>query len=236
MFEYEKNSDDYIMQTKYIPELGVYLMVEACIDDFAHKARNVFYFNLAISLFFTLIFALIIILILRTYHKRLEKLADFDELTNIANRRKFNEDFDRFFALHQRDERPLSLLFLDIDNFKSINDKLGHHTGDEVLLRCAEILRQNVRKTDLLARWGGEEFIIAFIDTKINDAYNISQKIREAIEKDSSLKDITSYSVTASFGLTACSEEDSVDSIISRADNAMYEAKANGKNRVVISR
>jgi len=236
MFEYEKYDDDYIMQTKYIPELDVYLMVEACIDDFSYKARNVFYFNLAISLFFTLIFALIIIVILKSYHKRLEKLADFDELTNIPNRRKFNKEFEIFFSLYKRDAKPISLLFLDIDNFKSINDKLGHQVGDEVLVRTAEILRKNIRKTDLLARWGGEEFIIAFINTNINDALNISQKIREAIEKDSDLKEITSYSVTASFGLTACSEADSVDSVISRVDNAMYEAKENGKNRVVLSR
>ncbi len=236
LLEYEKNNDDYIMQTKYIPELGVYLMVEACVDDFSYKARNVFYFNLAISLFFTLIFALIIIFILKSYHKKLEKLADFDELTNIPNRRKFNEEFERLFSLYQRDGRPISLLFLDIDNFKSINDNKGHHAGDEVLRKTSKILRKNIRKTDLLARWGGEEFIIAFIDTKINDAYNISQKIREAIAEDQELKNITSYSVTASFGLTTCNHSDTVDSVISRADNAMYEAKENGKNRVVLSR
>ena len=235
MFEYEKNSDDYIMQTKYIPELGVYLMVEACVDDFSYKARNVFYFNLAISLFFTVIFALIIIYILKNYHKKLEKLADFDELTNIPNRRKFNEDFERLFSLHQRDGRPISLLFLDIDNFKSINDNIGHHAGDEVLRKTSKILRKNTRKTDLLARWGGEEFIIALINTNINDAFDISQKIREAIAQDQELKNITSYSVTASFGLTACSNTDSVDSIISRADDAMYQAKQSGKNRVVLS-
>jgi len=236
MFEYEKNDDDYIMQTKYIPELDVYLMVEACIDDFSYKARNVFYFNLAISLFFTLIFALIIILILKSYHKRLERLADFDELTNIPNRRKFNEEFERFILLFKRDAKPISLLFLDIDNFKSINDKLGHQAGDEVLIKIAKILRKNIRKTDLLARWGGEEFVIAFIDTNINDAFKISQKIREAIENDEDLKEITSNSVTASFGLTTCNDSDSSDSIISRADDAMYEAKENGKNRVVLSR
>lgn len=235
MFEYEKNSDDYIMQTKYIPELGVYLMVEACVDDFSYKARNVFYFNLAISLFFTVIFALIIIYILKNYHKKLEKLADFDELTNIPNRRKFNEDFERLFSLHQRDGRPISLLFLDIDNFKSINDNIGHHAGDEVLRKTSKILRKNTRKTDLLARWGGEEFIIALINTNINDAFDISQKIREAIAQDQELKNITSYSVTASFGLTACSNTDSIDSIISRADDAMYQAKQSGKNRVVLS-
>lgn len=236
MFEYEKNNDDYIMQTKYIPELGVYLMVEACIDDFADKAKSVFYFNLAISLFFTIIFALIIIFILKSYHKKLEKLADFDELTNIPNRRKFNEEFERLFSLHQRDGRPISLLFLDVDNFKSINDNIGHQAGDEVLRITSKILRKNIRKTDLLARWGGEEFIIAFIDTNINVAFDISQKIREAIAQDQELKNITSYSVTASFGLTACSNTDSVDSVISRADDAMYQAKQSGKNRVVLSR
>ncbi|NOR57324.1 MAG: diguanylate cyclase, partial [Sulfurimonas sp.] len=111
-----------------------------------------------------------------------------------------------------------------------------HQIGDEVLIQTAKILRRSIRKTDLISRWGGEEFVIAFIDTHINDAHTITQKIREAIEKSESLEKTIGYNITASFGLTACNEYDDIDTVISRADKAMYEAKQHGKNRVVLAR
>ncbi|EDZ63849.1 diguanylate cyclase (GGDEF domain) [Sulfurimonas gotlandica GD1] len=236
MIEYEKNGEEYLLKTKYIPELDIYLVVEAKLNDFDKEATQVFYFNLIISLIFTLLFAIIIMFVLRNYHRKLEILADFDSLTEIPNRRNFNTKFEQFLSLHKRDERPICLVFMDIDDFKSINDELGHNIGDEVLIQVAKILKNRVRKTDLLSRWGGEEFTIAFIDTNINDAHTITQKIREAIEKNETLKKTVGYNLTASFGLTACNEYDTIDTVISRADKAMYEAKQHGKNRVVLAR
>jgi diguanylate cyclase (GGDEF)-like protein len=236
IIEYKKNDEEYILKTKYIPELDIYLVVEAKLNDFAKEATQVFYINLALSLSFTFIFAIIIIFILRTYHKKLERLADFDSLTQLPNRRNFDKQFEQFLALHKRDERPICLVFIDIDDFKNINDELGHQLGDDVLIQIAKILSRSIRKTDLIARWGGEEFVIAFIDTHINDAHTITQKIREAIEKNEGLKKRVGYNITASFGLTACNEYDNIDTAISRVDKAMYEAKQHGKNRVVLAR
>jgi diguanylate cyclase (GGDEF)-like protein len=175
-------------------------------------------------------------IILRKHHKKLERLADFDSLTQMPNRRNFDKQFEQFLDLLKRDERPICLVFIDIDDFKNINDELGHQMGDDVLIQVAKILNKSIRKTDLIARWGGEEFVIAFIDTNINDAHTITQKIREAIEKDEGLKKVLGYNLTASFGLTSCTEHDNIDTAISRADKAMYEAKQHGKNRVVLAR
>ncbi|MFT5835509.1 MAG: diguanylate cyclase (GGDEF)-like protein [Sulfurimonas sp.] len=236
IIEYEKNGEDYILKTKYIPELDIYLVVEAKLNDFAKEATQVFYINLGLSLSFTFIFALIIMLVLKSYHQKLERLADFDSLTDLSNRRHFDKQFEQFLALHKRDERPISLLFMDIDDFKTVNDELGHQIGDEVLIKTANILKKGIRKTDLIARWGGEEFVIAFIDTNINDAHTITQKIKEIIEKDEGIKKSLGYNITASFGLTYCTNYDTIDTIISRADKAMYEAKEHGKNRIVLAR
>lgn len=236
IIEYTKNNEDYILKTKYIPELDIYLVVEANLKDFVKEATNIFYINLALSLSFTFIFALIIMFVLRKYHYKLERLADFDSLTQIPNRRNFNQQFKKLLALYKKDERPICLLFMDIDNFKTINDELGHQIGDDVLIQTAQILNKSIRKTDLLSRWGGEEFVIAFVNTHINDAHTITQKIKESIEKNEALKETVGYNITASFGLTACNTNDTIDSSILRADKAMYEAKQHGKNRVVIAR
>ncbi|WP_294967153.1 sensor domain-containing diguanylate cyclase [Sulfurimonas sp.] len=236
IIEYEKNGEEYILKTKYIPELNTYLIVEAKLNDFAKEATQVFYINLGLSLSFTLIFALIIMFILKNYHKKLERLADFDSLTDLSNRHHFDKQFEHFLALHKRDERPISLVFIDIDDFKTVNDELGHQIGDEVLVKTANILKKSIRKTDLIARWGGEEFVIAFIDTHINEAHTITQKIKESIEKDEDIQKILGYNIMASFGLTYCTDYDTIDTIISRADKAMYEAKGHGKNRIVLAR
>ncbi|MFT7003962.1 MAG: diguanylate cyclase (GGDEF)-like protein [Sulfurimonas sp.] len=235
MLEYIKNGDEYILKTKYIPELDIYLVVEAKVDDFAQDAKKIFHYNLAVSLIFTLIFSLIIMIVLKKYHNKLENLANFDSLTQLSNRRNFKTKLEYFIQLHSRNETALSLLFVDIDNFKIINDTFGHKVGDDILIQFASILSKHIRQTDLVSRWGGEEFVIALIDTDIEDSLTTAQKIREAIQSDEKIKELISRNITASFGLTTYHENDTIDTFISRADNAMYNAKENGKNKVVIA-
>ena len=233
--EYEKNGAQYILKTKYIPELDIYLVIEAKVDDFAQDAKKVFYFNLAVSLTFTFIFTIIIIIVLRKHHDKLEKLANFDSLTQVQNRRSFKTKLEHLLLLHSRNKRPFCLLFMDIDDFKIINDTFGHKVGDDVLVQTASILSNHIRKTDLLARWGGEEFVIALIDTDIEDAHTRAQKIREAIQDDKIIKEIIGRSITSCFGLTVCNKYDTIDTLVSRADNAMYSGKQSGKNKVVLA-
>lgn len=234
LLEHEKDNEKFLIMTKYIPELDLYLLVEAKVSRFTTKVTKTFYFNLIASLLITIFITLIILFTVMNYHKKLNYLADHDTLTDLPNRRAFDKDFQHFFMLHKRNASPISMLFLDIDDFKNINDTLGHKTGDEVLQRIADILKQHVRKTDLIARWGGEEFTIALIDSDVDEALKIAEKLQEQIETDILLRNYANRVVTSSFGLTGIHKEDTTDTFLRRADEALYKAKANGKNQVVV--
>mgnify|MGYP000028267373 CR=1 FL=1 len=191
-----------------------------------------FYINLATSIFLTLFIASGLIRIIGSYNLKLEQLATIDELTQLINRRSFNQHLSNQINYSKRSEKPLSVLFIDIDDFKSINDKFGHSLGDEVLKTFANILKANTRKTDLIARWGGEEFVVAFLDTSKERSLTLANKIREATQDSLALQSLTNKEITVSIGLTELQEKDTIDMLITRADDAMYEAKTKGKNRV----
>jgi len=231
--EYKYNNSNYILNTKYIEELDIHLLVEAKLDDFTQDTRKNFYINFAISLLFTFIIAIIIIKIIRDYNKKLEHLAKHDALTNISNRRNFRDALEHYIALSKRNQEPLALLFLDIDNFKTVNDKYGHAVGDVVLKEVAHILKTNSRDSDICARWGGEEFVLGFMDTDIDTSYEIAEKIRRILEANTKLQDLVGNSITISGGITLYDKKESIDNFISRADSAMYEAKDAGKNKIV---
>jgi diguanylate cyclase (GGDEF)-like protein len=234
VIEYKKEGNKYILNTKYIPELDLYLTVEANLNDFTEDVENVFYLNLLTSIVITFIISFLIYFIIKNYSKKLEYLSSYDTLTNIPNRRTFEEKFNSHLLLKKRRDSDLGVIFFDVDDFKSINDKLGHQKGDMVLRRIASILKKSVRKTDLIARWGGEEFIVALIDSSLDDTLVVCEKIRSSLEEDLKLKNICNYCVTASFGLTMVSQEDTIEKVVQRADEAMYEAKKEGKNRTKI--
>ncbi|WP_044417955.1 sensor domain-containing diguanylate cyclase [Halarcobacter anaerophilus] len=234
VIEYKKEGNKYILNTKYIPELDLYLTVEANLNDFTEDVENVFYLNLLTSIVITFIISFLIYFIIKNYSKKLEYLSSYDTLTNIPNRRTFEEKFNSHLLLKRRRDSDLGVIFFDVDDFKSINDKLGHQKGDMVLRRIASILKKSVRKTDLIARWGGEEFIVALIDSSLDDTLVVCEKIRSSLEEDLKLKNICNYCVTASFGLTMVSQEDTIEKVVQRADEAMYEAKKEGKNRTKI--
>jgi len=230
--EYKKEGKTYLLNSKYIPELNLYLLVEAKLDDFIKDVKNIFYLNLFISLLISVVITIILILLIKNHNKKLEYLASNDLLTNMNNRRIFEDKFQNQILLHQRNKQALSFVFIDIDNFKLVNDKYGHEAGDKVLVRVSKILKENIRKTDLVSRWGGEEFVIAYIDSSLEDSLVITEKIRALIEFDYVLKDLNKGVVTASFGLTQLEENDNMDILISRADKAMYKAKSLGKNKI----
>ena len=234
IIEYEKDGYKYLLNTKYIEELNIYLLVEAKLDSFTQNTKNTFYLNMSMSLLLTFIITLIAIIVICKHNKKLEKLINYDLLTQIPNRRNFKEKFEYLLLLNKRNNQPLSLLFIDLDNFKKINDKFGHQVGDEVLKEFSLVLKQNIRKTDIYARWGGEEFIVAFVGTSVDEAVRISNKIREAVQKNKKIKTLISGSLTISCGVTQSTDDDTVDTIIAKADKAMYDAKGSGKNKVCV--
>lgn len=233
IMEYSSDEERYLITTKYIQELDLYLVVEAKVDDFMQTEYRTFYMNLLISLFVTLIVTLLILYSIRGFNRRVAFLADHDSLTDLLNRRSFNDGLARLYKLHKRNHKPLSFLFFDIDNFKAINDTFGHSVGDEVLKRIAGHLKEYIRETDLVGRWGGEEFIVALIDTDADDALAVAEKLRIIFEEDIILKDLINAPLTASFGVTEFRRDDTLESVIVRVDDAMYQAKAKGKNRAI---
>lgn len=158
--------------------------------------------------------------------------ATHDKLTELYNKSKFEEYLHIRFKRAIRYKRELSLAIMDIDNFKNINDNYGHLEGDRVLKNIASILLKNVREVDVVARWGGEEFVLLMDETSANKAFVVCEKLRIAIEE---LKIENLPSITISIGLTSVKNEDNIESFFKRADDALYKAKQSGKNRVIIN-
>jgi diguanylate cyclase (GGDEF)-like protein len=161
--------------------------------------------------------------------REFETKAYRDELTGIYNRAKFNEELVTDIEIYHKDITPLSIIMFDIDHFKKFNDDYGHHVGDEVLIELSQIVLKKVRKTDLFARWGGEEFVMLLQNTCIGGAKQLAESLRVTIENNlfkNSLK------VTCSFGVAEFSSDDNEKSFLKRVDEALYRAKDNGRNRV----
>ncbi|MGE4399693.1 MAG: diguanylate cyclase [Campylobacterales bacterium] len=157
--------------------------------------------------------------------------AAYDKLTEIYNRQKFEDALAVEFDRNARYRTDFSLIMLDIDNFKSINDTYGHQIGDYVLKEIAFTLKGSVRKMDTVCRWGGEEFLILAPQTDIKGAASIAENLREIIENKIFGE---AGRVTCSFGVTALESTDDKDSLLSRVDEAMYVSKKEGKNRVTL--
>jgi diguanylate cyclase (GGDEF)-like protein/PAS domain S-box-containing protein len=164
--------------------------------------------------------------------RRLEETVTLDPLTKIGNRRHGEMRLRTMLLEYQQTRIPFGLLFIDIDNFKRVNDTYGHETGDRVLLMVANTLRSNLRQTDTSVRWGGEEFIILIEAHTAGIVLSIAEKLRNLIANSQFLQDENSIRVTASFGATLVRPSDSPESLIGRADQLMYQSKANGKNLV----
>ncbi len=168
----------------------------------------------------------------------MEKLASVDKLTGIANRQIFDGAFDFALKLHRRSHRPLSLLMFDIDHFKQVNDRFGHAAGDIVICRVVELARGQLRPSDFIARLGGEEFALLVPNAAAADLRQLTERIREEIAGtaiEAGLPDAADrITVTASFGLALVRPEDlGIETVLMRADAALYQAKRQGRNRVV---
>jgi diguanylate cyclase len=160
-------------------------------------------------------------------------LVRHDQLTGALNRRGLDETFDAEVARSLRRRSPLCVALLDIDNFKKLNDTLGHDAGDAALIHLVTVIRETLRPQDTLARFGGEEFIILLPDTPIEDAQKALVRLQRELTKRIFLADNEKVLITFSAGLTEVRPDDNQASVTKRADEAMYTAKHTGKNRVV---
>jgi len=165
--------------------------------------------------------------LLNQEHQQLEERLTRDPLTGVLNRDGLAPVFNQSWSADST--HLLSLIFIDIDHFKKINDTYGHNVGDQVLLVFAQVLSANTRTHDLLARWGGEEFVLACPDTTLDNACGLAEKLRRCIEENDWPKGLQ---VTASFGVAQILPQESPTDFIARADRALYVAKAQGRNCV----
>lgn len=161
------------------------------------------------------------------------RLAITDDLTGLYTRRYFMEVLDQQKALSERDSSDFVVCFADLDHFKHVNDSFGHHTGDVVLQKFSEIIRNSIREVDYAARFGGEEFVLLLVNSDIEQSLNVTERIRQALE-DYNFSDIApALNVTVSIGLANFKKYNSLQETLMSADNRMYKAKELGRNKVI---
>ncbi len=168
-------------------------------------------------------------------NKELEKVNMHDFLTKVFNRKGFTKIAVNLIEQAQRNKLPVGILMIDIDNFRQINEKYGHGGGDKILVKVAQVISDNIRKADIVGRYGGEEFIILLNAPSSDSIYNVAEKIRMSVENEF----CDDYSVTISLGcaigiLSELNCENDFQNLIKLADKNLYESKKNGKNRVTV--
>lgn len=163
------------------------------------------------------------------YNRRLLRMATTDPLTQLSNRIRLDEKLAECHQYYQRTQRSYSVIIIDLDNFKRINDTYGHLIGDATLVNLSRILRENIRDIDIVGRWGGEEFMIICPETDINGAQRLAEKIQEVVNT----YDFPHiHTLTCSFGISEYREGDRIENVVGRADGALYRSKDEGRNRI----
>jgi diguanylate cyclase (GGDEF)-like protein len=170
-----------------------------------------------------------------SYQRRLEDMATTDKLTGATSRQMFGMIFDHALLVSKRQRGALSVIFFDIDRFKTINDTHGHAAGDMVIQSIVDTARKQVREADSIFRWGGEEFLLLLPDCDLQHAARSADKIRRQISEHPVFVGDGAISVAISLGVAEWRSGESADDLVMRADRALYAAKQNGRNRIEIA-
>ena len=234
-YQYEAGGTNYLLNVQYIPELKWYLFVEKDESEALVQVRKTLYINLAICLAITLVVLMLTNVSLSRYQRRIEEMAATDKLTGMLNRQAFDILMNKLMADRARSPRPVSVLMLDLDHFKRVNDQHGHAVGDRVLRQVAQTLQQTLRKSDIAVRWGGEEFLVVLDNCALEEARQIAEKIRERITQAQLDVGGQPLVLTVSAGVSQLGSDELPDQVIRRADGALYQAKNDGRNRVALA-
>jgi diguanylate cyclase (GGDEF)-like protein len=170
---------------------------------------------------------------LRESNNKLDIMSRTDPLTGLSNRRDVNEKIEAELVRFERNKNPFSLILGDIDHFKKINDTFGHDAGDYVLVQVAQLMTQSIRRQDVVARWGGEEFLIFLPETNIAGGLKLAEDIRQKIEVEEFCFDQKNIAVTMSFGVCISEAKLPSKSLVKKADDCLYKAKETGRNKIV---
>lgn len=226
--QYDWDGKHYLLSTRYIPEFQWHLIVEQDEASALITARGNLYRTLGIGLGVSILIIILCVMTINHFQARLERLAKTDPLTGVANRNALEERFVLSAYKADRYSEDFSIIIIDLDGFKEINDMQGHLAGDEVLKAVAETIQRTVRPTDLVARWGGDEFIV-LVDGTTDDAKTIVSRITDGMTHSSQ-----ATLVEFSCGITQFEEGDDIGSMTQRADRAMYRAKTKGGGCLVV--
>ncbi|MGG2397590.1 diguanylate cyclase [Pseudomonas sp. SH1-B] len=233
-FRYDEHKRNHFLNVRYIPELEWYLFVDKHEEGALADARHSLYLNLLICLLVTVVVLALVHRVIHRYQQRIAALATTDSLTALPNRRGFDILAEQALQEAQRESSPLCAVLLDLDNFKQINDSHGHLAGDDVLHSFAQQLRGKLRQSDILCRWGGEEFILLLKNTDSHAAHELAEKLRRQCAEQRYQIDGQTLQVTASLGLSQWHAGESLHTLLGRTDRALYRAKQAGRDRVCV--
>lgn len=233
VIEFNSDGETMLLSSRYIPELNWTLVVEQSATDVLADFRSTLQLNVVICVIVTILVVLLHHRTVHFFHDKLTNLAMQDDLTGIGNRRAFSTTFKQMTAQAKRHIEPLSILLIDIDHFKLINDHFGHLIGDQVIQTTVDKIQERLRGEDAFFRWGGEEFIVLLKGAKLATAAQVANEIRATIAEAHFENIGTEIKITASLGVAEYLPGDSEASLVSRVDQALYEAKHQGRNCIV---
>jgi diguanylate cyclase (GGDEF)-like protein len=228
---YERNGEPVLLTVRYIPELNWRVLVELDESDITKTIEEVFLRNLVIGLFVIVLTILLIAYTISIFQRQLEKMAVTDKLTGLGNRQAFDISMIQAISRFKRTKEPFSLILMDVDRFKPINDTKGHLAGDVAICQIALKVRALLRDSDVMCRWGGDEFAIIMANCSVEDARRLAEKIRLDIVEHCFFPDDPSLRISISFGVSEIRKDDEEAAILARSDGALYSAKDKGRNR-----
>jgi diguanylate cyclase (GGDEF)-like protein len=223
------------LNSRLVPEFDWYLVVEQDASDAAGRIQDTLWINTGLALGIMALVLFAAHFTLRTWQNQLEAMATTDRLTGLGNRHLFEVLFEQACKRVTREDRPMSLLVFDIDNFKVVNDTWGHHGGDIALQKVAELAKQHVRVSDVICRWGGEEFLILLDNCDLEEATTRAQEICDAARALHIPYGREHIQLTLSCGVTRYQSGESLAAVATRADSALYEAKGCGRDQVCVA-
>lgn len=232
--EYEHNHTRVLVTARYMPELDWFLIVEQDESTALTAVRRNLWRTILVGIGTSAIIITLTAFTVTYFQNRLEYLAVTDELTKVANRREFDTQLEKAIYRYSRYGIPFSLIIIDVDHFKRINDTLGHITGDKILVNVSDLIKSNIRPDDHIARWGGDEFMV-LVESKAEEAERMAERLAQTLrEKAPTFNHLEGQTLSLSMGIAEYLDDDTSDSLIKRADQALYASKADGRDRITV--
>lgn len=234
--DFNAGDKQLLVNTRFIEEFHWHLLVVQSELKGSQALLNTLLINLAVCALITLIVLFLTNRTISSYQSDIERLASIDKLTGFYNRQAFDMFFRQTLKDLSRRPKDLSVLLLDVDHFKQINDSYGHLTGDQVLRHLAQVVKDRVRETDIVARWGGEEFIVLLKNCSLETAKNMAEELRLAVMNNPCLdtRSQREIELSVSIGVVKYHASENETQVFNRADQALYRAKELGRNQVVV--